>query len=368
MKKTVLIAITIALGMLAVKIFSYEKVEPLPNWIDPLRETPDGKPPVITSRVAPPDDFRIPAEYENIHSVVLGWSGFTSVLKDIARYSTEFTDVEIWVADGPFSIGIPDQQYSAIDCPLDTVWIRDYGPVGISLENAEYGIIDSIYRHYQYRRHDDAIPTCIAQDRGIKSFGMDLILDGGNIMFDSFGNLFMTKRTYLWNRDRDPEDVDEILMEYFNVKKIHALDYAGYPNFPADGTGHIDMFAKLLSDNIVLISTAETEPFKSTGEKAIRYFESLTAPDGSPYKIITVEGWSISRTWYTYTNSLIVNDLVLIPIYSSYPGRNSEAIAAYQEGIPDATVKGINSDTIIHSGGSIHCVTQTIPALPVKEE
>jgi len=31
-------------------------------------------------------------------------------------------------------------------------------------------------------------------------------------------------------------------------------------------------------------------------------------------------------------------------------------------GLPEVTVKMVNSDSSIHAGGSIHCVTQQVPA------
>jgi agmatine deiminase len=158
------------------------------------------------------------------------------------------------------------------------------------------------------------------------------------------------------------DQVNQYFIQYFNAKKVYAIEYSGYPNQPTDGTGHIDMFVKLLSDDTVLISTSDTEPQKSTSEKAIAFFESLTAPNGKPFTILKVKGWTRGRTWYTYTNSLIVNNLVIVP---SYRGRQAEEEAVkklYEEGVPGIVVKFVLSDESITQGGSIHCVTQSIPA------
>jgi len=50
------------------------------------------------------------------------------------------------------------------------------------------------------------------------------------------------------------------------------------PIIPLIGTGHIDMFLKLLNDNTVLVSIADTEPFKSNAEKAIEFFKIKPLP------------------------------------------------------------------------------------------
>lgn len=344
---------------------AFADVTPLPNWIDASRETIKVQSLEKTrGNTPPPPSFRLPAEYEPAQAVVLGWRGYQNILKEIVKAVTNYGDAEIWAMGGPSTVsGANMDHYSTYNCPLDTVWVRDYGPFGVDENGHALGIVDTVYRHWQYRRNDDRAPECLAQKKNVEDYKMDLILDGGNLMVDSKGNLFTTNRTYIWNNDKSPERVREMLKEYFNAKEVHVIDYAGYPGQPADGTGHIDMFVKLLNDNTVLIAKAEQEPFKTAAEKAVKYFESLQAPNGGAYKIIRVKGWSNYGTWYTYTNSLIVNGIVMIPVYRGAEADNAKAIAAYEEGMPGIKVVPIYSDDSIGAGGSIHCVTQLIPGV-----
>ena len=358
----------IVLALFSSGAFALDLNKPLPNWIDAAREKADGKPPVLAPalRAAPPSDFRIPAEYEPVGAVVMSWAGYTGMLTGIARAVTGPGKAQLWAVSGPASIaGVPAASYSKIQAQIDTVWVRDYGPFGLSGQGRP-GIVDSIYRHYQYRRNDDALPANLGKIKKIDVFGIPIILDGGNVMVDSKGNLFMTKRTYLWNSGMSEVQVDSALKSYFKVKNIITFDYSGYPGEPADGTGHIDMFLKLLNDHTVLVSVAETEPFKTNSEKAIAYFTGRKAADGEPYRIITVKGWQDSGTWYTYTNSLLVNKVAILPSYSGNPSAEAAAKAAYEAGIPGVTVVPVPSDDSIGAGGSIHCVTQTIPVLPAR--
>ncbi len=344
--------------------FALDLGKPLPNWIDHSREKADGRAPVMAqTKAAPPVGFRIPAEYEPAAAVVVGWAGYTDMLSGIARAVTGPGRAQLWAVAGPSSIsGVPASKYSKVPLRINTVWMRDYGPFGIS-EDGTPGIVDTIYRHYQYRRDDDALPSALAKTKGIESFAMPIILDGGNLMVDSKGDLFMTKRTYIWNSGKSESEVNSALKSYFGVKNIYTFEYAGYPGEPADGTGHIDMFMKLLNDHIVLIATAETEPFKSNAEKAMAFFQGRKAPDGQMYKIVTVKGWE-DNAWFTYTNSLIVNNVAIIPSYSGHPEGEAAAKAAYESA--GLTVAPVNSDDSIMAGGSIHCTTQLIPVLPSK--
>jgi agmatine deiminase len=339
----------------------YAEDLPLPNWLDPSREHKKiDKIEIPKTKVPPPSDFRIPAEYEPVSAVVVSYTGYTSMIREIAKAVTNYGNAYIWVMSGPTSMnGVPKEKYVNFSIPIDTVWMRDYGPFGLSKKMESIAIVDTVYRHYQYRVNDDNVPKKIGQVQNIPVYPTDLILDGGNFMVDSYGNLFMTERTYIWNANKSKDEVNSILKNYFKVKNIYTFEYAGYPNEPLDGTGHIDMFMKLLNDNTVLIAKNDKEPFKSTFDKAAKFFEGREAPNGKKYTVLRVNGYYDNYVWYTYTNSLIVNGYVLMPIYSKYSSSNIEAQKLYEQA--GLKVITINSDNSITAGGSIHCVTQSIP-------
>ncbi len=365
MKKSNWLTALLLTTLLSPGVFALDLSKPLPNWIDHSREKADGKGPMqADTKAAPPSGFRIPAEYEPAAAVVIGWAGYTSMLAGIGRAATGPGHAQLWGVAAPASIpGVPASKYSRVDLPIDTVWMRDYGPFGLD-GSGKPAIVDTTYRHYQYRRDDDALPSALAGAKGIEAYAMPLILDGGNLMVDSRGDLFMTRRTYIWNSGKSEAEVNSLLRTYFGVKNIYTFEYSGYPGEPADGTGHIDMFMKLLNDHTVLLATAETEPFKSNSEKAAAFFKDRKAPDGQMYRVVPVKGWNTYGTWYTYTNSLIVNGVAIIPSYSGHPQEEAAAKAAYESA--GLTVAPVNSDASIRAGGSIHCTTQLIPVLPAK--
>ncbi|MCX7641111.1 MAG: agmatine deiminase family protein [Elusimicrobiales bacterium] len=335
---------------------------PLPNWVDLNREKKviEEFPKFEKKATQPPSDFRIPAEYEPIHAVAVSYTGYTTMVKDVAKAVSNYAGSYVWVMSGPSSMsGVPNEKYVKFSIPIDTVWMRDYGPFGLSKSMENVAIVDTVYRHYQYRTNDDAVPKKIGQIQNLSVYQAPLILDGGNFMVDSKGNLFMTERTYMWNSSKSKEEVNNILRNYFKVKNIHTFEYAGYPNEPLDGTGHVDMFIKLLSDDVVLIADCDTEPFKTTFNKAVEFFKHKTSPNGGNYKILRVKSYYRNGVYYTYTNSLIVNGNVLMPVYSNFPQDNSLAKSVYES--VGLRVITINSDASISAGGSIHCITQTIP-------
>jgi len=223
--------------------------------------------------------FRAPAEYEPIAAVQMTYAGMEDLLDNIA-VSIAHSGTEVWMIGGPDSIpDVPPELYKKLDLDYDSVWSRDYGPIGVVVDNTtEVGIIDTVYRHYQYRLADDDIPCSIADKMDSGCYQVPLVLDGGNIMFDGKGNLFMTDVTYIWNSNLPEEKVDEILKNYFGVHTIHAFAYAKAPpdhywyspdgTFPADGTGHIDMFAKIVSPCKVIVTKSDDYLFEEILEDA----------------------------------------------------------------------------------------------------
>jgi agmatine/peptidylarginine deiminase len=62
----------------------------------------------------------------------------------------------------------------------------------------------------------------------------------------------------------------------------------------------------------------------------------------------------------TYTNSLIVNNVVLLPVYNI--PEDDEAIAIYESVLPGKEIYPLDARNIIPSGGAWHCVTMELPS------
>ncbi|MFW7377394.1 MAG: agmatine deiminase family protein [Oligoflexus sp.] len=338
--------------------------EILPNWASPaeLAFTKDLRNiPFVREEIRDlPEGFRIPAEFEPIDSVVMTYSGYGSFLAAIARHVAD-AGVQVLMVGGPSRLNnVNPAYYRSVNLAANSVWVRDYGPMAVNEKTNERILIDPIYRHFQTRVNDDRLPTNIASLLGENVQPLPIIMDGGNMMVDGQGRLFMTERTYDWNAGRwTRQEVDEILKRTLGVREVYALPYARRGSGPADGTGHIDMFAKLLDACTVVVAETQSEPYRRVLEQAASFFASLPCEDGGTFEVYRVAGWSAGGVWYTYTNSLIVNDTIIIPGYAA--GNDQEAVRTYQEAAPWAKVKVVNSDDPIRYGGAVHCTTRELP-------
>jgi agmatine deiminase len=289
---------------------------------------------------------------------------------------------------------IPNQgNVRTIKMSFDSIWTRDYGPVGgfvdetTSRPNKSRAIVNAVYQQSETRQYDDLVPCQIASNSFRKRLpcrSTSIIMDGGNLMFDGNGGLFTTSITYDWNAHHlTPQQVNQELQAAFGVDHIYSIDYAKVAGSrePADGTGHLDMIVKILAPCVVLVAQAppSNTEYYSVLNKVADYFSNLQCQmkDGtsSVYQVHRVPGWEDEQgTWFTYTNSLIVNDRVIVPSYSSSSSStnaeqsgDNQARAVYNRAAPNLTVDFVNSDYIIHLGGAVHCLTREIPRLTRRQ-
>jgi agmatine deiminase len=341
----------------------------LPNWAtaDELSvEQSTPAPATPRASFAPLTGYRVPAQFEPVQAVVMTWAGYPDTLKGIS-VAAAAAGAQVWMVGGPSSIaGVPADHYKALPFGYNSIWARDYGPVGINEATNSLGIVDTTYRHHAVRRDDDAVSCRLANELGAECHPTNLILDGGNFMTDGRGNAFLTKRIYDWNSSMSKAEVDDLLKQYLGASTIHTIDYAkDASGQPADGTGHMDMFAKIIADCKVVVVQTPNEPYKTTTDKAAAYFASLSCGEGT-YQVHRVKGWVSGRTWYTYSNALMVNKSIILPSYDNRAAENAEAIETYKRLLPGYTVVGVNTEELIRLGGSIHCITKDIPAVVAR--
>jgi agmatine deiminase len=66
-------------------------------------------------------------------------------------------------------------------------------------------------------------------------------------------------------------------------------------------------------------------------------------------------------THYTYTNSVILNETVLVCQFNGYPTQNAQAVSVFEEAMPFHDIVPINCSGIIGQSGAIHCIVKHVP-------
>jgi agmatine/peptidylarginine deiminase len=292
--------------------------------------------------------------------------------------------------------GVDSSAYSWLNYPVNSIWIRDYGPEFAVTPDGERYVFDADYSH---RPLDDVVPQLMAASDWIASDGQPLeinisehMLSGGNIMTDGAGTCFFSDIVYGYEMPSGwtEDDVDQHMAEYLGCEQTIVLS-----PICLDGTGHIDLYAKSMAPLSILLGEYppdthfDGEEYSASSghcgdnypndyqdqEDNLAVLEASTNLDGDPYVITRLpmpEPYQDGDWWVyrSYMNSEIFNNWVAMPSYYAENGpetaaelldMEAEAIAAYETALPGVNVVAIDSDHIIPLAGAIHCISHEIP-------
>jgi hypothetical protein len=121
------------------------------------------------------------------------------------------------------------------------------------------------------------------------------------------------------------------------------------------------MWMIMLDDNKVLISEWVNEPSASwavTSDNAAADFAARG------FEVFRVPAVRSGGTHYTFTNAVICNDLVLVPLYTNASASqyNDDALAVWEAAYPDKSIVQINCQALVTSAGVMHCIMMHVPA------
>ncbi|MEA3479471.1 MAG: agmatine deiminase family protein, partial [Bacteroidota bacterium] len=232
-----------------------------------------------------------------------------------------------------------------IHAPTDSYWTRDYGPWFVVNGNNDVGICNFPYN--RPRPNDNDIPIVVAEYLGIELYGMNLIHTGGNYMCDGISVAASTDLVWEENPTLTHGAIEDFVDSYLGIETYHVL-----PDPLGEYIKHIDCWSKFLDVDKVLVGQVDTwDPRYEDFEYVASYFAETACSYGYNYEVFRV---------YTpgdypntpYTNSLILNKKVFVPITGS--PYDPDAIQVYEDAMP-----GYEIHSIMYNGwentDALHC-------------
>lgn len=246
----------------------------------------------------------------------------------------------------------------------NNIWCRDYMPVKSA--NGQY--IQFTYQPAYMRgmaKYKGNFPEVsgFLETQKIETTPSKIILDGGAI--EICGKKGIVSDWVF--RDNPGRTVSSV---YNELKDILALDQlVVVPQYPYDFTGHVDGLVRFVSETQVVVNDLKKELRKSETDQnhyrkklmqnwifafqsalATAGFEVTELPDSVP------ENGSPNSGEGIYTNFLLLEDLILMPVYGNDTDKTAELMLAELYG---RTVIPINAKELSQMGGMINCVTWT---------
>jgi agmatine deiminase len=310
--------------------------------------------------VAPEGPVQPVAEFEPMQGVLIAYP-FGIPMELIVEMSEEVVVTTIVSSSGQANSvsniyeanGVYMSNVDFLVEPHDTYWTRDYGPWFIREED-QISIVNFTYN--RPRPDDDVMPINMAEMLDIPYYNMPVIHTGGNYMCDGFGIAAQTELVYEENSISDSQ-VDQYMEDYLGVTDNFVID-----DPLGDYIKHIDCWAKFLDvDKVLVAEVPQSDPRYDDYEAAANYFASRNCAYGYPFEVIRVFAPG-SFPYTPYSNSLILNDKVFLPVTGSQ--WDDDAIATYQEAMPGYEIIPIeegNQDWL--NTDALHCRTHEIADL-----
>lgn len=319
---------------------------------------------------------RTPAEFEEAGGVIVTWASYSAELREIVRHArlrvpvyliaSNASQVQNYLNQG----GVTMDNVFIMQLPYNSVWVRDYGPQSVYLAGTdELAFIDWVYNRPS-RPDDNALPVNLANQLGINVFQMTtnpnrLVATGGNFMADGHGTGFSSKLILSENSNLTEAQIDAIKYAYMGINR-----YIKMNELPYDNISHLDMHMKLLDEETLLVGEfpqgVSDGPFIEANLSYV--LDNYPTCYGREYQVVRIPmvpspsgNFPPSSHYRTYTNSLILNDLVLVPQYHSTV-LNSQALSVYQMAMPGYDIVGVNMENVIPASGAIHCITREVMA------
>ncbi len=266
--------------------------------------------------------------------------------------------------------------------PTNDVWARDNGPIFVINDDGDTAITNWVFNGWGDRfpyELDDQVPRLVGEKKDLPIFDIPMVLEGGAVDVNGKGT-FLATRTSIIDPFRNPgmtqEDIETTLSRYLGVHHFIWLTGAGRGECDQWGDetdSHIDIVARFTNENTVLYNSTNdlSDPRFQMLKRSRDELEVATDQSGEPltlvslplpevYQTSTMTDWRKSTLAdAAYSNFLIANNVVLVPVYGHR--YDQIALSIIREQFPGHDVIGIEVVALIEHGGAIGCVTQPQP-------
>lgn len=332
---------------------------------------------------------RLPAEWEPQDVIQIAfpsrrsdWSDYwdevipcyVHVIKVIASYQPLIIVSDDMLEARTHLSAVDSSNIYLLEIPINDTWARDYG--AITVESPDGFIIEDFMFNgwgLKFAADKDNLITKQLWDKGVyhasKFHIPDLVLEGGSIESDGAGTLLTTSNCLL-SPNRNPhfsrQQIEDRLISLFGLKKVLWLENGHLLGDDTDA--HIDTIARFCDANtIAYVQCTDKNEVHYTSLKMMEEeLQQFKSAENKPYRLIPLPMPDAiyapddhRRLPATYANFLILNEVVLIPIYNV--SQDASAVEQLQKAFPSKKVIGVDCSALILQHGSLHCITMQYP-------
>jgi agmatine deiminase len=340
---------------------------------------------------------RFPAEWEKQQGILLcfphngnDWPGKYETIQwafvELIKKISAFEEVILVVSDeklkakviGMLEIAeVNTEAISFIIHKTNRSWMRDSGPIivknGTQKEALDFNFNGwAKYNNYQL---DKWVPRMVAKFLNIPVQqvtykGKPVIVEGGAIETNGKGTLITSEECLMHptiqvrNQNFTKADYEAVFKEFLGITNVIWL---GNGIEGDDTHGHIDDLCRFVNENTVVTiveSDKKDDNYKPLQDN-LKRLQNAILENGKPLNIVELP--MPKRIYFdgivlpaSYANFLILNKSVLVPTFNDSNDRVALNILA--DCFPNREIIGISAIDLIWGFGTLHCLSQQIPA------
>ncbi len=340
---------------------------------------------------------RFPAEWEKQSGILLcfphngnDWPGKYKAIKwafvEFIKKVSSFEEVYLVVADASLQQRVTEmlsmahvdmKKVSFIIHRTNRSWMRDSGPIIVKNGSRREALNFHFngWAKYKNYRLDRSVPQKVADFLNVPLTsvtykGKPVVLEGGAIDVNGKGTLLTSEECLMHpsiqvrNKGFSKADYEAIFHEYLGVTNVIWL---GDGIIGDDTHGHIDDLCRFVNEDtiITVVEDDKNSPNYKALQDNYQRLQNAVLEDGRSPNIVALpmpkpivfEDLSLPAS---YANFLILNNCVLVPTFNDSNDRVALNIIA--NCFPGREVIGIAATDLIWGFGTLHCLSQQIPA------
>lgn len=347
------------------------------TWRDDVVPPPSS----VTGSSSDPIDHILPAEFEPHDALLLSYideQEAHELMCDAIEAVHENIDIVMLVPDDYARRRIqellserdtPVSDLTFVNYGTNNAWVRDYGPLVVRSRSGRPVIVKTQYGvdYYPGKEFADQAPELLARELGISLINAPLVMENGNVLSNGAGLCATTRKLIAANAKYGYNEADlaRKFRSYFGAGQVVLLDA-----IDGERNGHIDMFATFTGPDSIVVG--QLPDYLTSGnarildQNAARLAEVQTG--FGPLKVHRIPmPVPDGKNWFTYTNVVYANGVLLVPHYDTVDRAiEEEALAVYRRLLPGWRIVSLDCSGWITNGGALHCAIMTVNRLPRK--
>jgi len=339
-------------------------------------------------------NIRLPAEWEKHSKTIIAWPDFGDSLMsnyphvtwgmlEMVRVLSQYEEVVVLVPsagiktelEGILTLFSAGTHFTIKISETEDLWMRDAAPTAVIQDNSKVSLI--VWGSRKVAPIRNRVADFVSASENLECItalspktNASFILEGGMFDTDGLGSLLVTEECLFSDKvtrgnEINKADYEEIFLKFLGINNTFWLPF-GLANDTTNG--HIDNVARFLRPGVIALAKTD-DPASPHYERLLKNKEYLLEEsqrrDGGLEFIEIHLPDAISFDDQTlpasYLNFYIANDVVLVPTFND--PFDILALDQIQENFPERKVIGIHARQLIVGSGTVHCLTQQLPAL-----